>query len=134
MRNKMKSKSELCIILDRNGKLGFDHKTLYRRAWMEHFMELLNVQTDSEDIKENSYIPENSNIPDKVKGKVVLLHSIEEQLGERRYNSYSFLTPALEGVSGQHHTPAALYTWGKSPWYPSCRRLGGPQSWSGRRG
>jgi hypothetical protein len=29
--------------------------------------------------------------------------------GERSYSSYSFTTPALDGVSGQRHTPAALY-------------------------
>jgi hypothetical protein len=28
---------------------------------------------------------------------------------ERMYSSYSFLTSALEGVSGQSHSPAALY-------------------------
>jgi hypothetical protein len=28
--------------------------------------------------------------------------------------------------------PQPLYPQGKSPWYPLDRRLGGPQSWSGR--
>jgi hypothetical protein len=37
-------------------------------------------------------------------------------------------------VSGQHHAPAALYPRGKSPRYPLYRRLGGPQTRSGRRG
>jgi len=36
-------------------------------------------------------------------------------------------------VSGQLHAPAA-YPQGKSPWYPLDRRLGGPQSRSGRGG
>jgi hypothetical protein len=31
-------------------------------------------------------------------------------------------------------TPRALYPQGKSPWYPVGRRLGGPQSRSGRAG
>jgi hypothetical protein len=31
-------------------------------------------------------------------------------------------------------TPRPLYLQGKSPWYPLDRRLGGPQSWSGRGG
>jgi len=31
-------------------------------------------------------------------------------------------------------TPRLLYHQGKSPWYPLCRRLGGPQSFSGRGG
>jgi hypothetical protein len=35
-------------------------------------------------------------------------------------------------VSGQLHAPAALPQ-GKSIWYPLDRRLGGPQSRSGRR-
>jgi hypothetical protein len=36
-------------------------------------------------------------------------------------------------VSGQLHVPAALLR-GKRPWYPLDRRLGGPQSRSGRGG
>jgi hypothetical protein len=40
--------------------------------------------------------------------------SMEEQ-GERRYSSYSFTTPALDGVSGQRHAPAALYPRRKDP-------------------
>jgi hypothetical protein len=35
--------------------------------------------------------------------------------GERRYSSYSFLTSALDGVSGQRHAPAALYPRIKDP-------------------
>jgi hypothetical protein len=38
------------------------------------------------------------------------------------------------GVSGQRHAPAALYPRRKDPRYPLNRRLGGPQSRSGRRG
>jgi hypothetical protein len=34
-------------------------------------------------------------------------------------------------VSGHLHA-RPLYPQGKSPWYPLDRRLGGPQSWSGR--
>jgi hypothetical protein len=36
-------------------------------------------------------------------------------------------------LSGQLHVPAVLPQ-GKSPWYPLDRRLGGPQSRSGRGG
>jgi len=36
-------------------------------------------------------------------------------------------------VSGQLHASASLLQ-GKSPWYPLDRRLGGPQSQSGRDG
>jgi hypothetical protein len=44
-----------------------------------------------------------------------------------KYSSYSFLTLALDGVSGQHHTPNVLYPPGKDLQYPLHRRLGGPQ-------
>jgi hypothetical protein len=40
--------------------------------------------------------------------------------GERMYSSYSFLTSAVDGVSGQRHAPAALCHRGKDPRYP-CR-------------
>jgi hypothetical protein len=53
---------------------------------------------------------------------------------ERRYSSYSFLTSALDGVSGQRHAPAALFPGERTPRYPLYRRLGGPQSRSGHRG
>jgi hypothetical protein len=43
------------------------------------------------------------------------------------------LTSALDGVSGQLHVPAALLQ-GKEPHFPLDRRLGGPQSRSGRCG
>jgi hypothetical protein len=35
--------------------------------------------------------------------------------GERRYSSYSFMTSALDGVSGQRHESSALYTQGRAP-------------------
>jgi hypothetical protein len=58
----------------------------------------------------------------------------EGVLGEWMYNSTHSLTSALDGgewsasLSG-HFTPQ-----GKRPWYTLCRRLGGPQSRSGRGG
>jgi hypothetical protein len=55
-------------------------------------------------------------------------------LMEARYSSYSFLPSALDGVNGQRHAPAALYTRGRDPRYPLDRRLGGPQSRFGHRG
>jgi hypothetical protein len=54
--------------------------------------------------------------------------------GERKCSFYSFTTLALDGVSGQHHAPAALYPRGKDPRYPLDRSLRGPQSRSGHRG
>jgi hypothetical protein len=37
------------------------------------------------------------------------------RLGEERYRSYSLLTSALGGVSGQRHAPAALYPRERNP-------------------
>jgi hypothetical protein len=65
---------------------------------------------------------------------VILFHYTPRRAWvERRYmcSSYSFSTSALDGVSGQHHAPAALYPRGKDPRYPLYRRLGGPQRRSG---
>jgi hypothetical protein len=44
--------------------------------------------------------------------------------GEKRYSSYSFTTSALDGVSGQHHAPAALYPRGKDPPVPIVQEAG----------
>jgi hypothetical protein len=52
----------------------------------------------------------------------------------KRHSSYSFLTLALDGVSGQRRAPATLYPRGKGSRYPLDRRLGGPQSWYGYKG
>jgi hypothetical protein len=43
--------------------------------------------------------------------------------GERRYISYSLLTSALDGVSGQRHAPAALCP-GKRPPVPIVQEAG----------
>jgi hypothetical protein len=56
--------------------------------------------------------------------KVVPLRSIEAHLGDRSYSSYPFLTSALEGVSGQHHAPVALYPPGKEPPVPTVQEAG----------
>jgi hypothetical protein len=71
--------------------------------------------------------------PCKVKGKAIPQHTYGGTGGERRHSFYSFMTSALDGVSGQLHAMAALYPWGKNPWYPLDRRLGGPQNQSGHR-
>jgi hypothetical protein len=46
------------------------------------------------------------------------------RLGERKYSSYSFSTAALDGVSGQHHDPAAFYPRGKDPPAPIVQESG----------
>jgi hypothetical protein len=40
------------------------------------------------------------------------------------YSSYSFTTSALDGVSGQRHAPAALYSRGKGPQVPTEQKAG----------
>jgi hypothetical protein len=67
------------------------------------------------------------------KSKVAPLRSIEEHLGERRYSFYSLLTSALEGGERSASRPGRALHPGKEHWYPLYRRLGGPQSRSGRR-
>jgi hypothetical protein len=54
-------------------------------------------------------------------------------LGERRYSSYSFLTSALEGGKWSASRPGSALPPEKEPRYPLYRRLGGPQSRTGRR-
>jgi hypothetical protein len=71
MRNKTKSKTEPSSIRDKNRKLVWI-QAAYLRTWIEHFVELLNGQTDSEDITENNHITQNSNVPDKA--EVNMLH------------------------------------------------------------
>jgi hypothetical protein len=44
----------------------------------------------------------------KAKKRKLFHYTPRRRLGERRYSSYSFLTSALDGVSGQRHAPAAL--------------------------
>jgi hypothetical protein len=45
--------------------------------------------------------------------------------GERKYSSYSFLTSALDGVSGQRHAPVLSLPTEKDHRYPLDRRLVG---------
>jgi hypothetical protein len=58
-------------------------------------------------------------------------HAVAE--GEMNCSSYSFLTSALDGVSGQRHAEAMLYSQGRTPgthWIGDWRL----QRWSGHRG
>jgi flagellar basal body-associated protein FliL len=45
-------------------------------------------------------------------------------LGDRKYSLYSFTTSALDGASGQHHAPAALYPRGKDSPVPIAQEAG----------
>jgi hypothetical protein len=61
--------------------------------------------------------------------KAVPLHAMEAHGGEEEKLLFILNLGTRWGVSGQRHAPAALYPRGKED-----RRLGGPQSRSGRRG
>jgi hypothetical protein len=45
-----------------------------------------------------------------------------------------FLMSALAGSEWSASCPSHFLPQGKGPWYPLDRRLGGPQTWSGRFG
>ena len=66
----------------------------------------------------------------KGKGKVLPRTSHEDPTGEKIYISTFSLTSALDEVGGQRQAPAALSS-GKTQ-YPLQKRLGGPQSRSGK--
>jgi hypothetical protein len=53
--------------------------------------------------------------------------------GERRYNSYSFLTSALDGGEWSASRPGRSLPPEKDLRYPLYRKLGGPQSRPGQR-
>jgi hypothetical protein len=75
--------------------------------------------------KANKYIPKQQSSP-------ATLH--DGAWGERRYNSFSFLTSALDGGEWATSRLGRALSRGKDPRYPLYRRLGGPQSRSGHRG
>jgi hypothetical protein len=74
----------------------------------------------------------------KVKVKLSLCFKLSttpwRRIGEWRYSSTHSLTSALDGGECSASRPGRLYPRGKRPWYPLDRRLGGPQSRSGRGG
>jgi hypothetical protein len=51
--------------------------------------------------------------------------------GEKEVNHHAFIPQALSGNEWSDSRPLHLYLW-RSPPYPYCRRLSGPQSRSGR--
>jgi hypothetical protein len=52
--------------------------------------------------------------------------------GERMLSSYSFLTSAIDGGEWSASRPDRALPREKDPRYTLDRRLGGPQSWSGK--
>jgi hypothetical protein len=70
----------------------------------------------------------------KVKGKVVPVLNLYKHYAMMAYGGSGCIDPHfLDLGTSQLHVPAALPP-GKSSWYPLYRRLGGPQSRSGRYG
>jgi hypothetical protein len=90
MRNKSKPKTELCSIIDRNGKLVWT-QVAYLRTWVKHFMELLNVQADNEGIIENNYTTENSNVLYKIEVYMLDLETVMRQMKNSKSPSYNEL-------------------------------------------
>jgi hypothetical protein len=67
------------------------------------------------------------------KVKVKLSHYTPwRRLGGEDVYYYSFLTSALNGGEWSASRPSRALPQGKDPRYPLDRRLGGPQSWSGK--
>jgi hypothetical protein len=60
----------------------------------------------------------------KIKRKEVPLRSIEAFLSDRRYSSYSFLTPALEGGEWSASRPGHALPLGKEPPVPTVQEAG----------
>jgi hypothetical protein len=58
----------------------------------------------------------------------------EGVFGEWRFSPTHSLTSALDGGEWSDSRPDRFTPQAKSPWCPFDRRLGGPQSRSGRRG
>jgi hypothetical protein len=55
---------------------------------------------------------------------MVPLRSIEAHLADRRYSSYSFLTPALEGGEWSASRPGRALPAGKEPPVPTVQEAG----------
>jgi hypothetical protein len=98
------------------------HKTLRQSCHWNYQM------TDNKIIPHT--VPNTTSPQCKGKGKIHPRICHEGPEREQRYSSTLHLTSALEGVSGQRHTPAGLLP-GKTR-CPLYRRLGGPYGRSGQ--
>jgi hypothetical protein len=65
--------------------------------------------------------------------KVKMSHHHHAGAKGERYSSYSFLTSAPDGVSGQRQAVAVLYPQERTPQYPLNGRLGQPRILDGTR-
>jgi hypothetical protein len=85
--NKIKPKTKLSSILDKNGKLVWT-KHAYFKTWMEHFKDLLKIQNYGEESTENNRVPENGNISDKVEMNVLNLEIVITQMKNNKSPGY----------------------------------------------
>jgi hypothetical protein len=102
MMNKAKPKTEMCSIIDKDRKLLWTQDA-YLRILMEHFMALLNGQTDSEDITYNNNTTENSNIPDKIENifyNMLDLETVKRQMKYNKLPGYVELTTDIMKAAG----------------------------------
>jgi hypothetical protein len=83
-----------------------------------------------EKLRNYSLTPFSKLLNNKQRGKVHPITGHEGPYGEYRYSSTLSLTSELDGVGGQRQAPATLPP--EKTRYPLYRRLGGPQSQSGR--
>jgi hypothetical protein len=88
---------------------------------MEHCMELLNVQTESEDITENNYTTENSNIPDKIDINLLDLETAVRQIKNNKSPGYDELTDMIKAA--EPIRTQWLYKVLRRIWTEKARRL-----------
>jgi hypothetical protein len=99
MRYKTKLKTELRSKLDKNGKLVWTEDACLR-TWMKHIMVLLNIQADNEDIPENIYTTENSNVPDKIEVNILDIETLMRHTKNNKPQGYAELSTDMIKVTG----------------------------------
>jgi hypothetical protein len=75
--------------------------------------------------------PPKSRVRERLKGKVHPTTGHEGPEGELRYSSTLSLTSVVD-VSGRSAPCPGYFAPRKETWYPLCRKLGGPNGWSGQ--
>jgi hypothetical protein len=87
MRDKRKPGTVLCSTQGRKGKLVCKQRA-YIKTWVEHFTDLLNVQTVFECITENSYTSDYDNAPDKVQVNMLDLEAAMRRMKNSKSPGY----------------------------------------------
>jgi hypothetical protein len=67
---------------------------------MEHFMELLSVQNNSEDITENNHTTENSNVLDKIEVNMLDLETVTRKMKNNKSQGHDELTIDMIKAAG----------------------------------